>query len=54
MSLVSKKKKRKKRLRKVRAVLTLKKVGLAFKKHEVGITGNPLDREAGVEYKVTF
>lgn len=50
----------KKKTRVVDFLLTPKKVGLTIQqksdapRHEVGITGNPLDGEFGMDYKVKF
>lgn len=54
----NKKNKRKKKTRIVDFLLTPKKVGLTVQnkssKHEIGVTGDPLDKEFGFEYKVKF
>lgn len=58
MGLKTKKKStRKKKTRIVNFLLTPKKVGLTVQnksKHEIGVTGDPLDKEFGFEYKVKF
>jgi hypothetical protein len=59
MSMTTKKKTTKeKKTRMVDFLLTPKKVGLTIQnkssKHEIGVTGDPLDKEFGFEYKVKF
>lgn len=61
MGLKTKKKStKKKKTRVVDFLLTPKKIGLTVQqksdapRHEIGVTGNPLDGEFGMEYKVKF
>jgi hypothetical protein len=58
MALTQKKPTKDKKTRVVDFLLTPKKVGLTVQnkssKHEIGVTGDPLDKELGFEYKVKF